>query len=173
MYDDLMQLPKRRSQILKKRENESDYDYLTEIGLRRLKETLDDLEKQQPQAIEDVSVAVAKGDLSENAEYQDARARLSRIQSRIFSIKDRLKRVQVIQHPTTPGRIGLGSTVVVETSGKQKTYEIVGPRETNPSRGRISHLSPLGTALMNHFAGESVVIRTDKEEVAYRIIEVR
>ncbi|MFA6429158.1 MAG: transcription elongation factor GreA [Patescibacteria group bacterium] len=170
-----MQLPKRKSQQLKGRDDDEASNILTAEGLQRLKETLVDLEKrQQPQAIEDVSVAVQKGDLSENAEYQEARARLSRIQARIFSIKDRLKRVQVIaQDPASAGRIQLGATVVVEVNGNQRTYEIVGPRETNPSQGRISHVSPIGEALLGHHAGEEVLIQTQNGTVTYRILEVR
>jgi transcription elongation GreA/GreB family factor len=166
-----MRLPIRKSQLLKPQDDE-DIVLLTPGAVERLKRELEDLEKvQKPKAIEDVSRSVQMGDLSENAEYREAKPRLSRIESRIFTIKDRLKRVVLIQNDQT-GRAGLGTTVVVEVNGARKTYQIVGPRESNPSQGRISHVSPLGTALTGHYAGESVTIQTPNGESSYLIVDV-
>jgi transcription elongation factor GreA len=168
-----MQLPIRKSALLKKRDDE-DVVYLTKHGAEGVKRELERLERiERPKAIEDVSVAVKQGDLSENAEYQEAKSRLARTDSRIFSLKERLKRISIIQHDATSGSVQLGSTVVVETQGIQKTYEIVGPRESNPARGRISHVSPLGAALLHHALGESVNVHTPQGEAPYRIIEIK
>lgn len=168
-----MQLPKRRSQLLKKRD-EDQVIYLTPDGLLRLQATLKDLKtRQQPKAIEDVGIAVQKGDLSENAEYQEARARLSSIQSRIFSIEDRLRRVRVIQAPDSSDTIQLGSTVTVRVNHQEKTYEILGPQETDPSRGRISHQSPLGIALIGHAQGDTVHLSTEQGVKTYEIIKIQ
>lgn len=149
--------------------------YLTPTAIQRMKDEIDDLEQRQmPKAIEDVARAVAQGDLSENAEYKEARPRLSRIQSRIFALKDRLKRVVVIETGASPlGVIRLGSTVLVRVTGKEKTYQIVGPRESNPSQGRISHVSPLGSALMGHHVGDDVSFQAPNGEMVYRILEVK
>lgn len=169
-----MRVPKRQSQILKRqRDDETSPIHLTPKGIQRLKDDLHDLEKnQRPQAVEDVSRSVALGDLSENADYQEAKGRLSRIDGRIFGIRERLKRAVVIENEAD-GRVHLGSTVTLFANGHQTTYQIVGPHESNPSRGRISHVSPLGAALLDHAAGESVKIRTENGEVAYDIIEVQ
>lgn len=168
-----MQVPKRRSQLLRLREEEAAV-YLTKQGIRRLHEQLHDLEQaQRPQAIQDVSIAHAKGDLSENAEYTEAKARLGRIEGRIFSLKERLKHVVEIADGSADGRIDIGSTVEVEVHTKQKTYQIVGPHETNPSFGRISYLSPLGQALRGHVQGDEVLLETEAGVTAYRILAVR
>jgi transcription elongation factor GreA len=168
-----MRLPIRKSALLKKRDDE-DIVFLTKSGAESVKRELERLERvDRPKAIEDVSVAVKQGDLSENAEYQEAKSRLARTESRIFSLKERLKRISIIQHDPASGSVQLGSTVVVEVQDKQKTYEIVGPRESNPARGRISHVSPLGAALLHHAAGESVNVETPQGETTYRIIEIR
>lgn len=170
-----MQLPTRRSQKLKQHEDDSQYHFLTAAGLEWLKRDLRDIETiQRPQAVEDVSTAVQKGDLSENAEYQEAKSRLARIDSRIFSLKERIKRTVIIeQSPDPSGRVRLGSTVVVEMHGERKTYELVGPQETNPTRGRISHLSPLGSALLNHIVGDIVEVETQRGKQMYVIVEVK
>ncbi len=168
-----MRLPIRKSALLKKRDDE-DVVFLTKSGAEGVKRELERLERiDRPKAIEDVSIAVKQGDLSENAEYQEAKSRLARTDSRIFSLKERLKRISIIQHDATSGSDQLGSTVVVEVQGKQKTYEIVGPRESNPARGRISHVSPLGAALLHHTTGETITVETPQGEMSYRIIEIK
>lgn len=169
-----MQLPKRRWESLKNRDDEVAPIHLTPAGKKRLERDLLDLEQvQQRQAAEDVSRTGAMGDLSENAEYQEAKHRLARIHGRIFSIKDRLRRVVLIQKNHQPGgRIQLGSTVTVRVHEKEKIYEIVGPAESNPGRGRISYLSPVGAALLGHETGEIILLQTENGEVSYSIVNV-
>ncbi len=168
-----MQIPKRRSQQLRQTDQEDEV-LLTPEAIERLRRELEDLQKRQvKQAAEDVSIAVQKGDLSENAEYQEARARLSRIHARIFSLQDRLKRVVVIQQPSTgAASVQLGCTVTVETGGKKKTYQLVGPHEASPSHGRISHVSPLGLALMGRALNEEIVVEAPQGKIAYKILEI-
>lgn len=167
-----MRLPIRRSQRLK-RYDDDDKIHLTPEGYSRLKEDLARLEREKPTAVEDVVRTGAFGDFSENAEYQEAKFRLRRINARIFSISDRMKRVVLIGSvPSKEGVTELGSTVVIESAGVQKTYRIVGPSEAAPARGRISHVSPLGQALIGHAAGESVTVTTETGERKYVIIRV-
>ena len=170
-----MQLPHRRSQALKRDEDREDTILLTAEGIQRLKDTLRYLEKEErPKIVEDLSQALLLGDFSENAEYIDAKARMSRIDGRIFSIKDRLRRAAEIGGgKNVSGRIRLGSTVILDVGGKRKMYQIVGPQETDPSRGRISHLSPLGALLLDHAAGDHVSVKTETGETVYTIVEVR
>ncbi|MBP7134212.1 transcription elongation factor GreA [Patescibacteria group bacterium] len=169
-----MRLPTRRWEKLKNREDETAVIYLTPAGKQRLEREVDDLEHvQQRQAAEDVARTGAMGDLSENAEYQEAKHRLARIHGRIFSIKDRLRRVVLIQKQQAGGVIALGSTVTLEIGGKERIYELVGSSEVNPSRGRISHVSPLGQALLGHKAADVVVLTTENGEMTYLIKSVQ
>jgi transcription elongation GreA/GreB family factor len=165
-----MQLPKRRSQ--QNRPDDGDVViYLTEDGLRRLKDQIERLKRlDEPTAIKDVSEAVQKGDLSENAEYQEARARLTRIQNRLVHLDDRLKRVILIKTGGSD-EIQIGSKVTVETEhGVRKSFEIVGPNETDPARGRISYLSPIGSALMKHRKSDEITIEISGRQVLYRVV---
>jgi transcription elongation factor GreA len=167
-----MRIPQRRSQKFQIRE-ENDY-LITPDKLARLKRELEDLEKnQRPKIVEDLVFAREQGDLSENAEYQDAKAKLGRIDSRIFSLKERIKNAQVIEYGSdSSGKVRIGSTVTVMSNDKTRTYQIVGTQESDPSRGMISYRSPLGEALLGHAVGETVVLNRDGQSLAYRITEV-
>ncbi len=169
-----MRLPKRRHELLRTYEEESAPVYLTAEGIRRLESELKRLEtKDVKQAIEDVARTGAFGDRSENAEYQEAKHRLSRTHSRIFSIKERLKRVIVIRKPGKgASRIRLGSTVTLQLHDAQKVYQIVGPAESSPAQGRISHVSPLGAALLGKSINESVEIETAQGITRYTILQI-
>ncbi len=169
-----MQIPIRKSEQFKKYSDAGGAIPLTTTGIERLKATLLTLEQDElPQAIADMHRTAEMGDFSENAAYQEAKGRLRRINSRILLLKDRLARAQPILKKHTSGFIALGSTVVIKTGGQEKTYEIVGPAETNPSRGRISHLSPLGEALIGHAKGDRVKFSASDRETVYEILEVR
>lgn len=167
-----MRLPQRRSQMLVKHGPET--DHLTPEAVERLKRTLHTLEKiDRPKIVEDLSHALTLGDFSENAEYQDAKARLARIDGRIFGLKERIKNAIVIERGTS-GAIQLGSTVRFNLAGKEKTYEILGPQEANPSRGKISHLSPLGAALIGKKIGEKFgYVSPDGSTNLIEILEVK
>ncbi len=168
-----MQIPIRKSEQFKKDGDEGGPLHMTEDGLRRLKETLVDLEKKQlPQAQEDTRRTGEFGDFSENAEYQEAKGRMRSLHTRILSLKDKIKRAVVIKK-TKGDRVALGSTVILEINGQQKTYQIVGPHETNPTHGRISHISPLGAALIGHAVGDRISVRTANGEVFYQIIAIQ
>lgn len=170
-----MRLPKRRHELLKTYEEESLPVHLTPAGLRKLEAELVRLEtKDLKQAIEDVERTGAFGDRSENAEYQEAKHRMTRTHSRIFYLKERLKRVELIQKPRKGSTtIQLGSRVTLRTPQKELTYEIVGPSESNPSQGRISHVSPLGALLLGHKVGEEVALTTPKGIISYFIMGIQ
>lgn len=168
-----MRVPIRKSEQFKKSGDDGGPLYVTKEGLENLQNTLKDLQKRQlPQAQEDTRRTGEFGDFSENAEYQEAKARMRGLHARILGLKEKIKRAVVIKCARN-GRVGLGSTVVVEVGGAQKTYEIVGPHETNPSRGRISHISPLGVALVGHATGDHAALDTANGKVIYQIIEIR
>ncbi len=159
--------------MLQKREEQD--NYITADKLERMKRDVYELEKlQRPKVVEDLAFAREQGDLSENAEYQDAKAKLGRIDGRLFSMKERIKNAVVIEQGlNSAGTVQIGSMVTLSGSGKEKTYQIVGSQESNPSRGMISRHSPLGSALLNHTAGETVVIQAGDNLIEYVIIEVK
>ena len=167
-----MQIPIRKKEQHRRYADAGGPVLLTKAGIKRLEQTLNDLEKNQlPKAITEVRRTAEMGDFSENAAYQEAKARMRRIHGRITMIRDRLSRAQVIKHASS-GFVEIGSIVVLNIGGTEKTFEIVGPSETNPSRGRISHLSPLGSALRGHSAGDQIRLATSGKEITCQIIKI-
>ncbi len=150
--------------------------YLTPEGVKRLEARLARLKDSLPAVIEEAARTAAYGDRSDNAEYKESKGILRRTRGQILNIEDQLKRIIVIPAGTdASGRIRLGSTVVLEikkaSGATQKTFRIVGSSETDPSRGRISHTSPLGAALLGHEKNDIVTIKAPGGEQEYRILE--
>jgi transcription elongation factor GreA len=169
-----MQIPKRKSQERRKYGGPAD-DFLSPSALKKIEADLRRLQAvSRPRAVEDLSRAREMGDLSENAAYSEAKGRLMKIDSLIFEMKEKLKNAVVIRPGAdAEGRARIGSTVVVMVNGKEKSYELTGSQETDPSTGRISHLSPLGRALLGRKAGEAVTVKGPVKTVDYRITAVR
>lgn len=172
-----MRLPQRRSQQARQLRDDLEQSLeLTDEALARLKRTLNDLEeRERPKIVLDLSHALTLGDFSENAEYQDSKARLSRIDGRIFSLKDRIKRaLPITKGVDAEGRIRVGSEVTVEINGKQKTFQILGTQESNPLKGKISSISPLGKTLIGKRAGDEARVTSPEGNCSlYMILEVR
>jgi transcription elongation factor GreA len=167
-----MQVPKRKSESNRKYAEQEDH-YLTAEAVRKLERELRDIENiHRPKAVEDLTRAREMGDLSENAAYHEAKARLGRYDTRLFHLKERLKNAIVIESGGTD-KVSVGSTVIVEVNGKAKTYQILGSQETDPASGRISHLSPLGSALMGKSVGDVAEVAAGERRVAYLIKEIK
>ena len=167
-----MQIPRRKSDLFKKRDDGP--VHLTEEGLKRLREQLERLKKSLPDLIGEASRAAAYCDRSENDEYKEAKSKLRGTHRQILSIQDQIKRAVVIKMGSgVLGKVQLGSTVVLEMDGERKIFQIVGSQETNPSKGRISHQSPLGAALLNHKKGDTVKIQIRGGSQEYRILEIK
>ena len=111
------------------------------------------------------------GDLSENAEYGDAKEDQAFNEGRILELSNLLKTLTVVD-PPTDGRVGMGSKLVVETNSGQKEFTIVSFNEADPVNGKISNESPLGQALLNHQAGDKVRVNTPKGYIEYTIVSV-
>lgn len=168
-----MRLPYRPKERMRELERVEDH-YLTPEAIQHLKDEIKRLISERPTAAAEVQRMAQMGDLSDNAGYTVAKAHLRRINGRIITLQERLK--QAIEIPAgadTSGRIRLGSTVVVRANGRDFTFQILGSHETSPGRGRISHLSPLGSLLLGHRVGETVILKTLEGKVSYQIIEVR
>lgn len=149
--------------------------YLTADGRRRLQNKLERLKRELPGYIEETARTAAYGDRSDNAEYKESKSILRRTQRQIWTIEAQLKNITIIEPGrNAAGTVRLGSVVMLQPEdGTRKTFEIVGPFETDPSKGRISHLSPLGAALIGRCANDAVTISTAAGKRKYRILEVR
>jgi len=167
-----MRVPIRKSEILRRTKDDHGPIYFTQHGLEMLKGTLIWLKGKLPAEIEEVQRTGEYGDFSENVEYQAAKHKMRRTRNRIMSIEDQLKRIVVIKTDKSLDIVQLGSIVVLDREGDEVKYKIVGPREANPMKGQISHVSPLGIKLIGKRAGEEVVVKTSKGKIQYKIVSI-
>lgn len=146
---------------------------LTGDGLEALKNELHELKtKRQPAVIERIKRAKEYGDLSENAEYDDAKNEQGFVAGRIAEIEEILKKAQVVQKNGN-GTVQLGSTVLVHIDGSEEEFTIVGAAEADPMAKKISHESPLGSALLGKKVGEKVEVDAPVGKITYTIKKVR
>jgi transcription elongation factor GreA len=131
---------------------------LTREGLRQLELELDQLvQERRPEIAERIRQARDFGDISENAEYTEAKNEQSLVEGRIQTLEVMIRNAVLIEdEPREQGVVAVGASVTVSTEDGDETYAIVGAAEADPLRGRISNESPLGRALLGHRAGEEV-----------------
>lgn len=144
----------------------------TKDGLAEVKLELAQLKNDKlPAAIERLARARDFGDLSENAEYHAAKEELSFLEGRVEELEDIVSRAYVADKKDSDS-INIGCRVTVELSGKEHTYEIVGEWEADPMKQKISHTSPLGTALVGKKKGETVEFQAPAGKVIYKIKKI-
>lgn len=147
--------------------------YLTAERFEELKAELVNLKTVRRLEVADrLKRAKELGDLSENAEYSEAREEQAVVESRIFEVEDMIKNAVIIKTGTDSKLVEIGSSVVVSRGGKETTYHIVGSNETKPEDGYISNESPLGKAFLGHKPGEEVTVTTPKGDVKYTIVKI-
>jgi transcription elongation factor GreA len=136
---------------------EEEYHYLTTLKRR---EIADRIEK-----------AKELGDLSENAEYADAKEAQAFNEGRVSEIANLLKNLTVVKN-VSRNEIGMGSKVSVEVDGEKREYTIVSFNQADPLTGLISNESPLGESFLGKKIGDSVVVHSPKGDMTYKIIKI-
>lgn len=154
---------------------ETDNNYLTQEKFDELTKELERLKTVRRKEIaEQLEYARSLGDLSENAEYQEARDFQAATEDRIRQIEEMLSRVEIISH-ARGNKVTLGTVVTIQKIGEDEehVYEIVGSAEANIQERKISHLSPMGAALMGKKKSESFEFETPKGRQKYKIVGVK
>jgi transcription elongation factor GreA len=150
---------------------------MTPRGQRKLRDELKRLrEVERPKNVQDIEIARAHGDLSENAEYSAAKEKQSFIEGRIRELEGTIALSEVIDPGKLSGsKVVFGATVrLTDTdSGDEVSYSIVGDHEGDIKEGRIAISAPLARALIGKEQGDTVVLRTAKGSREYQIEEVK
>ena len=149
-------------------------DYITEEKRLALQVELKDLKgPKRKEILESLEYAKSLGDLSENAEYHQAREEQGKLEERIVKIEKILRSSQTVKGGGGD-IIEIGSKVVVQKKGtaEEKTYVIVGSEEADMTKGKISNRSPFGKALFGKKKNDEVSFKTPKGVVDYKIINV-
>jgi transcription elongation factor GreA len=147
--------------------------YLTAAGLKNLQEEFNDLvNNKRPGVAARIQKAREYGDLSENAEYAEAKDEQSFIEGRILELEQILSNASVIDESAKGDFVQIGSKVTLHLNGNDVEFTIVGAQEANPANKRISHESPLGQALIGKKIGSVVEVEAPVGRVTYRIVSV-
>ncbi len=146
---------------------------LTVEKIKELEAKLDRLKNySRPKGGEEVKRLAEFGDFSENVEYQLAKGKLRGINNAITTIENQLKNATIIEPNSQHDMVQIGHQVTIENNGKEKTYLILGSTETDPQKGVISHVSPLGSALIGKKIGETVELKIAGKGVCYKITKI-
>ena len=141
----------------------------TPQGFKALQDELEYLETVRVEENKkEISTARSFGDLSENSEYDEAKAEQGKIHARIAELKEMIAHAKVIdESQIDETKVSVGSIVKVfnKTRNMETTYHIVGSYETDPKNGKISDSSPIGVALLGARAGDVVTVLGVREQV--------
>jgi transcription elongation factor GreA len=147
--------------------------YLSREGLEKLRQELEEMTNvRRAEVAGRIHDAKEHGDLSENAEYEDAKNEQAFVEGRIQMLEALLKNATIIDENHSTDHVQIGSTVKVESPDGAEEFTIVGSAESAPREGRISNESPVGRALLGRKKGEKVLVRVPAGDFTYKIISI-
>lgn len=148
--------------------------YLTREGLEKLRAELNEMVNvRRSEVAARIHDAKEHGDLSENAEYEDAKNEQAFVEGRIQSLEVLIRNAVLIEESPNSDHVQIGSKVDVESADGNLTFTIVGSTEAAPRDGRISNESPVGRALLGHRMGDTVVVKVPAGDFTYKIVAIR
>ncbi len=148
--------------------------YLSEEGYEKLKQELEDLRTNERREISSrIEEARKLGDLSENSEYMEAKEAHEFNERKIAELEELFRNAVLISKHRKKGIVQIGSSVTIKTGGKNKDFMIVGSEETDPAAGKISNVSPLGSAFLDKKPGDKILVKTPGGMVEYEIVEIQ
>jgi transcription elongation factor GreA len=148
--------------------------YISKDGLDKLRAELAEMTNvRRPEIAQRIHDAKEHGDLSENAEYEDAKNEQAFVEGRIQTLETMIKNASLIDEHTSTDHVQIGSTVKVKGDDGTETFSIVGSAEAKPADGRISNESPVGRALLGRKKGDKVVVKVPAGDFSYTILEIR
>lgn len=147
--------------------------YLSQEGLEKHKQELEELKLKRQEIALRLEEAKALGDLSENVEYNAAKEAQAFNEGKIVELEQLLREAVVIEENKKYSAVQIGCTVEVKTNGKSRAFNIVGSEEADPINGKISNESPLGKAFLGKKVGETLEVETPAGKVNYKILEIK
>lgn len=149
---------------------------LTKEKLEKLEDELEYLKtKKRPEMAEKIKIARSFGDLSENADYDEAKNEQGEVESRIMKIEDMIRNAKTIEVVENSDTVGVGNTVTLfdEEFDEDVVYQIVGTAESNPLEGLISNESPVGAAIIGHKVNDRVEVETPNGKMYFVIKKIK
>lgn len=151
---------------------------MTYISSQKLKELKKELEERKTilrqQISQRIQEAQTQGDITESAEYTEAKEAQAFNEGRIIELKNLINNATVVSKKRRKDIIQVGSQIIVkDKKGKKFEFTIVGPEDTNPIEGKVSNESPLGQAFLDHKQGDEVEVQAPKGKIKYKIIKIK
>lgn len=150
-------------------------EYLTQAKYDEFKKELDYLKTEKRTEIaKDLEYAKSLGDLSENAEYHEARNEQAIVEDRINHLENLLKSASIVKGHDTD-KVAVGTTVTLERGNdrSKKVFTIVGSEEANAAEGKISVRSPLGSSALGKGKGESFTFDSPSGPMSYKVLDIK
>jgi transcription elongation factor GreA len=159
--------------------SDKDRELVTPEGLEKLQTELSYLTDVRRKEVADrIRQAREFGDISENSEYDDAKTEQALLERRISEIQRRIRNAKVVDPSGAEAdAVDLGTRVTLRVVGgrgkkNERTFQIVGANESDPTNGKLSHASPVGRAVLNRRVGDKVTVATPRGSTEYEIINV-
>ena len=147
---------------------------ITKEGLKKLQDELEERKTKIRQGIaQAIKEAKEQGDLSENAEYTEAKRQQNENETRVAELEMIIKDSEVAEHNNKSRVIQMGSKVKVKFNGSEMEFQIVGSNEADPGNFKISNESPMGKAFMDKEKGEKVEVETPTGKMKYEILDLK
>ena len=147
----------------------------TKNGLEEAKERLEILKtKTRKEVSEKIKEARSFGDLSENAEYDEAKNEQAEVEAEIMKLEEMIKYAKIVDNDTTSDGVTPGAVVTIydEEFDEEETYTIVGTMEADLATGKLSYESPVGAALLNKKEGDEVEVTTIDGTIKLKILKI-
>ena len=150
-----------------------DQTFITKEGLSKLKDELEQLKNvKRKEVAKRILEAKELGDLSENAEYADAKEEQAFLEGRILEIEAIIRSAKIIEKDNNSRIVQIGSEIQVKGNGEERQFTIVGSNDADPARGYISNESPMGRAFIGKRPGENVEIIAPKGKINYEVVAI-
>ena len=147
--------------------------YLSKEGLEKLREELDEMVNvRRAEVAARIHEAKEHGDITENAEYEDAKNEQAFVEGRIQALSALIKNAVVIDENHSTTHVQIGSTVTIQSDDGKEKFMIVGSAEAAPASGRISNESPVGRALLGRKKGDTITVSVPAGDTSYKIISI-
>lgn len=145
---------------------------LTPTGVKKLNKEVAERKQLRKEISHKINLALEHGDLSENAEYHQAKEEQAFNEGRILEIET-LLREGIVVHKQSSSVVGVGSKIKIQNNDKELEYTIVGATEADPSQGMISCESPLAISFLGKQVGDEVEVQAPAGKVKYKIIDIQ
>jgi transcription elongation factor GreA len=152
----------------------SQQTYLTAEGHAKLEAELEELKGPRREELSQrLRSAIQMGDLSENADYHKAKEDQGFLEGRIQEIEAILRNAVIIEKSANTSVVSIGDQVTIQEEGfSPETYHVVGAKEADPQKGKISNESPIGRAIIDHKVGDVVVAETPGGKMKFKILKI-